>query len=61
MPAGLDLIREDGVEYCGHDGGAVEAGGVVVLLDCGVAPGGHPELEDIVQFHLDCKGVNYQK
>ena len=48
LPTGLDLIREDGVEYCGNDGGAVESGGVVVLLDGGVAPGCHPELEDVV-------------
>lgn len=58
LPAGLDLIREDGIEYCGDNSGPVEAGGVIVLLNRGVAPGGHPQLEDIVKFHLNCQGVN---
>jgi hypothetical protein len=29
------------------------------LLDSDAAAGGHPEVEDVVQFYLDYEGINF--
>jgi hypothetical protein len=55
----LGLVREYGVEYCSDNDGAGDASGVVVLLDSDAAAGGHPEVEDVVQFYLDYEGINF--
>jgi len=48
LPAGLDSVRDGGVQECADDSSCVDGGGVIVLLNYAVAAGFHPQGEYII-------------
>lgn len=59
LPTRTDAVRHGGVDEGSDYAGCVAGGGVVVLLDEGVAARGEPECHDVVLEHLDREGVDY--
>lgn len=61
LPAGAELVGDDGVEDCTEDRGGVDGGRVVVLLyGCAAAPG-HPQRHDVVREGLHAEGVEHEE